>query len=58
MYSTILSGALLGIRACMVQVEVDATSGLPSMSMVGSLGGEVRESRERVLAALKNAGID
>lgn len=58
MYSTILSGALLGIRACMVQVEVDATSGLPSMSMVGSLGGEVRESRERVLAALKNAGLD
>ncbi len=58
MYSTILSGALLGIRACMVQVEVDAASGLPAMSMVGSLGGEVRESRERVLAALKNAGID
>ncbi len=58
MYSTILSGALLGINACMVQVEVDATSGLPSMSMVGSLGGEVRESRERVLAALKNAGLD
>ena len=58
MYSTILSGALLGIRACMVQVEVDAQSGLPSMNMVGSLGSEVRESRERVLAALKNAGID
>lgn len=58
MYSTILSGALLGIHAGMVQVEVDATSGLPSMSMVGSLGAEVRESKERVLAALKNAGID
>ncbi len=58
MYSTILSGALLGIRACMVQVEVDASSGLPAMCMVGSLGAEVRESRERVLAALKNAGID
>ena len=58
MYSTILSGALLGIHASMVQVEVDATSGLPSMSMVGSLGSEVKESRERVMAALKNAGID
>ena len=58
MYSTILSGALLGIRAHMVHVEVDASSGLPSMSMVGSLGAEVRESRERVLAALKNAGIN
>jgi magnesium chelatase family protein len=58
LYSTILSGALMGIHASMVQVEVDATSGLPSMSMVGSLGSEVRESRERVMAALKNAGID
>ena len=58
MYSTVLSGALLGIRAKLVQVEVDATSGLPAMSMVGSLSGEVRESRERVLAALKNAGIE
>lgn len=58
MYSTILSGALLGICANMVQVEVDATSGLPAISMVGSLGAEVRESKERVLAALKNAGID
>ena len=48
----------MGIHASMVQVEVDATSGLPSMSMVGSLGSEVRESRERVMAALKNAGID
>ena len=58
MYSTILSGALVGIHACLVQVEVDATSGLPCISMVGSLGSEVRESKERVLAALKNAGID
>ncbi|MBO4749507.1 MAG: YifB family Mg chelatase-like AAA ATPase [Lachnospiraceae bacterium] len=58
MYSTVLSGALLGVRAAMVLVEVDATNGLPSINMVGSLSGEVRESKERVLAALKNAGID
>ena len=58
MYSTVLSGALLGVQAAMVLVEVDATSGLPSINMVGSLSGEVRESKERVLAALKNAGID
>lgn len=58
MYSTILSGALLGINACMVQVEVDAASGLPAISMVGSLGGEVREAKERVMSALKNMGIN
>ncbi len=58
MYSTILSGALLGVNACLVQVEVDAASGLPAMSMVGSLSGEVRESRERVWAAMKNMGLE
>ncbi|MCM1568769.1 MAG: YifB family Mg chelatase-like AAA ATPase [Roseburia sp.] len=58
MYSTILSGALLGVNACPVQVEVDVAAGLPTFSMVGSLGGEVREARERVWAALKNAGLE
>ena len=57
MYSTIISGALLGVNACMVHVEVDVTSGLPAISMVGSLGGEVREAKERVMAAMKNAGL-
>lgn len=58
MYSTVLSGALLGVSAYPVSVEVDVASGLPGFSMVGSLGGEVRESRERVVVALKNVGID
>lgn len=57
MYSTILSGAVQGVDACMVQVEVDVAKGLPSFSMVGSLCGEVRESKERVWAALKNVGL-
>lgn len=58
MYSTVLSGALMGVSACMVHVEVDAASGLPAISMVGSLSGEVRESKERVCAAMKNAGME
>ncbi len=57
MYSTILSGALLGVSAYLVSVEVDIAQGLPGFSMVGSLGGEVRESRERVTVALKNVGL-
>ncbi len=57
MYSEILSGALLGVCAYMVGVEVDIAPGLPSFSLVGSLSGEVRESRERVSVALKNARI-
>lgn len=57
MYSTILSGAVYGIQSYLVQVEVDLSQGLPCFAMVGSLGGEVRESGERVRIALKNMGI-
>lgn len=58
MYSTIFSGALQGIQAYLVSVEVDVAKGLPAFFMVGSLSTEVRESRERVSVALKNVGID
>jgi len=58
MYSTITSGALLGVHAYLVSVEVDIATGLPGFCMVGSLSGEVRESKERVQVALKNAGFE
>ncbi len=58
MYSTIFSGALHGVNAYLVSVEVDISRGLPAFYMVGSLSTEVRESRERVTVALKNVGLD
>lgn len=58
MFCTITSGALSGVSAYLVSVEVDIDRGLPSFSMVGLLGSEVRESRERVCVALKNVGLD
>ena len=58
MYSKIISGAFLGVSAYLVSVEVDVSPGLPSFNMVGSLSCEVREAKERVWAALKNAGLD
>ena len=58
MYSRIYSGALQGVTAYPVLVEVDISRGLPGFCMVGSLGSEVRESRERVMVALKNAGLN
>lgn len=58
MFSTVLSGALIGVSAYLVSAEVDIAQGLPCFSMVGSLGGEVKESRERVSVALKNAGFE
>lgn len=58
MLSRMISGALQGVSAYLVCVEVDMASGLPGFNMVGSLSPEVRESRERVGVALKNVGIN
>lgn len=57
MFSTITSGAIYGIRSCLVQVEVDISQGLPCFQIVGLPGSEVREARERVKVALKNVGV-
>ncbi len=57
MYSMVTSGAMLGMQAYLVSVEVDIAPGLPGFSIVGSLSCEVRESRERVAVALKNVGL-
>ena len=57
MFSTIYSGAVCGLQAYLIRVEVDLAGGLPAFLMVGSLGSEVRESRERVCVAMKNSGF-
>jgi magnesium chelatase family protein len=49
---------ILGIEAHEVSVEVDVGRGLPSFSLVGLPDAAVRESRERVRAALLNSGFD
>lgn len=48
--------ALIGVEAREVQVEVDVGPGLPAFSLVGLPDAAVRESRERVRAALVNSG--
>lgn len=58
MYSTVISGGIRGIYSYLVQVEVDTAQGLPAFEMVGYLGSEVREAKERVRVAMKNAGFD
>jgi magnesium chelatase family protein len=57
MLARIRSAAVLGIDAYPVDVEVDISNGLPSFSTVGLPHGAVREGRERVSAALVNAGF-
>lgn len=47
-----------GIEARPVQIEVDVQNGLPQVQIVGLADAAVRESRERVRAAIKNCGFD
>ena len=54
----IASAALLGIEAYLVEVEVDISLGLPNYVTVGLPDAAVRESKERVRAALKNCGYE
>src|SRR5918994_3874070 len=49
---------LLGVAAGGVRAEVDVGGGLPAFSLVGLPDAEVRESRERVRAALANSGFE
>ena len=51
------SAALIGIDAFDVIVEVDAAAGLPQWTIVGLAASAVKESRERVGAALVNSGF-
>jgi len=54
----VLSGAVLGVEGYLVEVEVDVSSGLPAHSTVGLPDQAVKESRDRVKAALTNVGFD
>jgi magnesium chelatase family protein len=56
MLARVLSAAVTGIDAALVSVEVDVTAGLPAFNMVGLPDSTIRESRDRVRSAIRNAG--
>jgi len=58
MLARVRSGALRGIDALVVDVEVDVSPGLPQTTTVGLPDGAVREARDRIRAALRNSGFD
>ena len=58
MLARVRSGALWGVDAVAVDVEVDMTLGLPYFNLVGLPDGAVKESKVRVISALKNAGFE
>ncbi len=56
--AVVISRALDGLDASEVQVEVQLANGLPSFTLVGLADTEVKESRERVRAALQQSGFN
>jgi magnesium chelatase family protein len=56
--ATLLSRTSQGLEAPLVRVEVDVGSGLPAFSVVGLLETAVKESKDRVRAALANCGYE
>lgn len=58
MLATVRTGALFGVEAYAVTVEVDVSDGgLPTTTLVGLADTSVRESRNRVESAIKNSGL-
>ncbi len=57
MLASVHSCAVIGLEGVIVQVEVDTGVGLPGMDIVGLPDAAVQESRQRVQAAVKNAGL-
>ncbi len=56
MLAKVNSAALYGIDALRVEVEIDLASGLPQLATVGLAEGAVKESKDRIRAAVKNCG--
>ncbi|HRQ14067.1 MAG TPA: magnesium chelatase domain-containing protein, partial [Promineifilum sp.] len=57
MLAKVLSAAIVGLDAELVDVEVDIVKGAPYFALVGLPDAAVRESRDRVYAAVKNSGF-
>jgi magnesium chelatase family protein len=58
MLARIIAGAVLGIEAYLVEVEVDISYGMTAFRIVGLPDGAVRESRLRIPSAIDNAGYE
>ena len=57
MLARVYSCDVIGLDGVVVEVEVDYTSVMPGMTIVGLPDAAVQESRERVQAAVRNAGV-
>ncbi len=57
MFARTYGAATLGVDGLIIDVEVDASSGLPAFDLVGLPDTAVRESKERVRTAIRNTGL-
>jgi len=55
--ANVLSSAVIGIDAYLIEVEVDIMPGLPTFTTVGLPEASVKESKERVKSAINNSGF-
>lgn len=57
MFCSVLSAAISGTEILPVSVEVDVSTGMPGLTMVGFVSSQVREAQERVRTAIRNLGL-
>ncbi|MDO4872249.1 MAG: YifB family Mg chelatase-like AAA ATPase [bacterium] len=58
MVSKVISAAAIGYSGELIEVESDASQGLPTLQIVGMGNKAIDESKERVRSAIKNSGLD
>lgn len=58
MFAKIFGAGILGLNGVLFSIEVDISNGIPGMEIVGLPDTAVRESKERVRAAIRNAGYE
>ena len=58
MFAKTVGAGILGLNGVMISVEVDISNGIPALDIVGLPDAAVRESKERVKAAIRNSGFE
>lgn len=58
MTARVLSAATVGFDGKLIEVECDATKGLPALQIVGLTGKAIDEARDRVRSAISNSHLD
>ncbi len=58
MYAKVNSSTVVGINGHIIDIEIDLANGIPQFQIVGLPDSAIREAKDRVRAAIKNAGYD